>query len=213
MRKLFQWYWEELLAKVTGKGRWGQGIRCHGTISEHTYPDGRGKCVSSSDEAMVLLCLENGEQRFRYCLECETGEKKTKVDAYHPRYQTRWSSSNSGQNKCGGWSETGRARFTNLCKKISSAKKKPHVKALEIYTLRNVQAGKKIKSANAQDPTLGRMEFAANTDGYVAGWEGSDQETEGEGQDSELEDLDDTYLPPAKRKKKAGDEGKEAGTK
>ena len=71
--------------------------------------------------------------------------------------------------------------------------------------------GKKIKSANAQDPTLGRMEFAANTDGCVAGWEGSDQETEGEGQDSELEDLDDTYLPPAKRKKKAGDEGKEAG--
>ena len=107
LRKLFQWYWEELLAKVTGKGRWGQGIRCHGTISEHTCPDGtRGKYISSSDEAMVLLCLENGEQRFRCCLECETGEKKTKVDAYHPRYQTRWSSSNSGQNKYGGWSET-----------------------------------------------------------------------------------------------------------
>ena len=40
LRKLFQWCWEESLAKVTGKSRWGQGIRCHGAISEHTFPDG-----------------------------------------------------------------------------------------------------------------------------------------------------------------------------
>ena len=136
-------------------------------------------------------------------------KKKTKVDTYDARYQTRWSSSSSGQNKCGGWSEAGRARFTNLCKKISKAKKKPHAKALELHTLRNVQSGKKIKTANALDPSLGHMESAANTDGCVAGWEGSDQETEGEGPDGELEDLNDTYLPPAKRKKKADDEGKE----
>ena len=103
-------------------------------------------------------------------------KKKTKVDTCDARYQTRWSSSSSGQNKYGGWSEAGRARFSSLWKKISKAKKKPHVKALKLHTLHNIQTGKKIEISNAQDPTLGRMEFAADTNGHVAGWEGSDQE-------------------------------------
>jgi hypothetical protein len=206
-RHWFQWYWETLLPKVTGKYAWGQGIRTSGTICEHKDPDTGKKYISSSDEAMVLLCMENGEQRFKYCLECEL--KGEKADQHDEQYGTRWSSSSAGQNKFGGWTQKGRTRFIELCKKISKAKKKPHVKDLEESILRQIREDANMKVDPTDKSVLGPMEFAEDTYGYVGVWEGSDEETEGEGEESDIEDLDDSFLKPKARSGKGKKKSKE----
>ena len=210
----FRWYWDELLPKVTGKGRWGGNIRRYGTISEFKYPDSEEKYVSSTDEAMVLLCFENGERRFKYYLDCAKENPPGEVDHNDERFQTRWSNSSAGQNKFGGWTPKGRQRFSALCKTICRAKKSPHVKAVEEHTLRLIRRTVGLEDSDDEDaaPTLEATEFAPDAAGCAGGWEGSDQETEGEGAESELEALEDVYIKCVK-KKKGGKKKKKGGKK
>ena len=73
-RHWFQWYHTGVI-QVCGKTRYGHNIRKQGPIST-IKDEGGNKYVTSSDEAFLLLCLENSEQRLQYTAECRKNGKK-----------------------------------------------------------------------------------------------------------------------------------------
>ena len=208
-RDWFMWYWEHLLSKVGGKNKWGHTIRCYGTISKHAPPDDpKRKYITSSDEALVLVLYENCGQRFPYTAECAA--KNQTADKSHPRYQSKWSDSRAGQCKWGGWNLEGRKRYIELRDKISKAKRKEHVAAVEAHVLSEIQAKYKIgtkPAARKKGPNP--KDFEGKEEGYAPFGVESDEETEGEveGQEeeevnSDFEELDEEYqAPPPKRRR------------
>jgi hypothetical protein len=61
----FKWYWLHLLPKVCGNKRWGQTICQYGLICEHaSIENPKKKYVTSSDEALAMLLMENCGQHF-----------------------------------------------------------------------------------------------------------------------------------------------------
>ena len=202
----FMWYWEELLPKVTGKFRWGHGIRLGGIISRHTHPDDpKNKCVSASDEALVLLIYENCGQRFPYVAECT--ENNVEVDQSNPLYQAKWSDSTQGQAKFGGWNFAGRERFCNIRRVLAKVRRLPHVKAVEENALERLLIKANKKSALG-DVNTGKKgpDYVGRGDELAPFAADSEDEAEGEVGD-ELEDVDDTYLPVPKTKKNKGKKG------
>ena len=203
-REWFLWYWEHLLSKVGGKNSWGHSIRCYGTISKHSLPDDpKKKYITSSDEALVLVLYENCGQRFPYTAECMT--KGRKVDQDHPRYQSRWSDARAGQCKWGGWNLDGRKRYKELRGKISKAKRKEHVEAVESRALAELQAKHNIGNrTSAKKKGAKAKDFEGVEDGLASfGKESDDEETEGEEVEevsSDFEDLEEVYQAPPPKK-------------
>lgn len=205
-REWFMWYWEELLPKVTGKYVWGHSIRNYGTISAHTYPDDpKKKYITSSDEALVLTCYENGGQRFPYSAKCEKNGRKP--DKSSAQFTTRWSDAAVGQNKWGGWSAEGRKRYNTLRSVISKAKRKPHVAAVESFALKAIQKKNGINQGKAEKT---RAADVLNLDTTEAtNWSilaESDDETVGVDVASDIEVLEDNYktVRPKKKAKTSG---------
>jgi hypothetical protein len=133
----FVWYWTCLLPAVCSKHRWGPNLRNFCTISSGVYQkDASKKLVTDSDEAFVLACYENCERRWPYCATCK--KNGVAVDETHDEYMTRWCDDSSGQKKFGGWTNDGRARFSQHFRSIAKNKAKSHVADLEKKILRLV---------------------------------------------------------------------------
>lgn len=202
----FMWYWEELLPKVTGKFRWGHGIRYTGIISKHTHPDDpKTKYISASDEALVLLIYENCGQRFPYVAECH--KNNVDVDQSDPKYQAKWSDSTQGQAKFGGWNFAGRERFGNIRRVLAKVRRLPHVKAVEEDAL------ERLLIKNNKKKALGDVGTGKKGPDYVGRGDelapfAADSEDEAGGEvGDELEEVDDTYLPVPKKKRNKGKKG------
>lgn len=136
-REWFRWYWTCLLPKATGNGRWGASIRNWGCISDHAPPDSPGKkYVTSSDEALIAVTMENCAQRFPYLAALKNGQS---FDRYAPEYQSAYTCAESGSQKFGGWSLEGRARYTDMLAWIRKAKKNGRSLALEREILAEIQ--------------------------------------------------------------------------
>ena len=207
-REWFLWYWEHLLSKVSGKANWGHNIRCYGTISKHAPPDDpKKKYITSSDEALVLLLYENCGQRFPYTAECAA--KGVSADKTHKRYQSRWSSARAGQCKFGGWNLEGRKRYIELRSKISKAKRKNHVEAVETFTLKELQAKHNIGTKTAaKKKGVEPKDFEGKEEGFASFGVESDDETQGQEEEdeesSDFEDLEEVYqAPPPKKARNA----------
>ena len=197
-REWFLWYWEHLLSKVGGKNVWGHTIRCYGTISQHAPPDDPNrKYITSSDEALVLVMYENCGQRFPYTAECN--RKGIKVDQNHKRYQSRWSDNRAGQCKWGGWNLNGRKRYIELRTKISKAKRKNHVAAVEAHCLSELQAKHSIgTSRTSKKKGKKAKDFEGNEESFASFGVESDEELEEEEEEvpSDFEELEDDYRAP-----------------
>ena len=206
-REWFLWYWEHLLPKVGGKNSWGHSIRCYGTISKHTLPDDpKKKYITSSDEALVLVLYENCGQRFPYSADCQ--KKGLKVDKSHKKYQSRWTDARAGQCKWGGWNLKGRMRYIELRGKISKAKRKEHVQAVEAHALGEIQAKYNIGTRQPAKKKGAKVkDFEGKEEGFATfGVESSDEETEEgeeEGGSSDFEELGDNYQSPPKKAREA----------
>ena len=142
-RDVFKWFWDDLLPKVCGKTRFGRSIRHYTTICEAHHPnDSHHKLVTSSDEACVLILYENCYDRFMLAAELRkqkktlTKEEKDKCD----RYKSRWSVSTDGHCQWGGWKVEGRDRFKMHKKSIAKARKKAHVRDVELSILEEIKA-------------------------------------------------------------------------
>ncbi len=144
--------------------------------------------------------FENCSKRFPYVAECK--RKNVVPDKNHADYQARWPVSAAGQNKFGGWEDDGRARFVELRRKIGAAKQKERVQDLESAILKEIQ-DKYAKVQAEEDEEEGetneereRMnELLADTKENVG-----EAVVLAEGEDSDVEDLEDNFKPAKKKK-------------
>lgn len=206
-RELFLWYWDELLPKMAGSKRWGYSIRNYGCISSYCYPDSDTKYITSSDEAMIVVMFENCGQRFPYAAKCTKKGEKIKED--HPDNQAKYSDSTAGQSKYGGWNLEGRTRYNKIRKLISKAKRdrKKEIKAIEKLTLKELRSKNglnKKKSLKRKGRTPKDFEGKEEAKTAMVGVE-SDDETDIEAEEIELEEFDGRYPEPKKPKTKQGD--------
>jgi len=94
-RRLFYMLYEELMPCCVGRGDWGPEQWVQGSISDGTN-------VTVSDEAFVVLCLENYWDGW-------TGRKG---------YKNKCTDKTKGNLKFGGWAGEGLRRFNTLCNMV-----------------------------------------------------------------------------------------------
>ena len=197
-REIFKWYWLCLLPAVCSKYRWGENLRRNCPISTGVHINDPSKTlVTHTDEAFVLVTYENCDQRWPYCMECKRNQEKP--DKKADRYQTRWCDDSAGQNRFGGWTNEGRARFVRHAKKIALAKKGNHIKVLEDSILAEIS--KEDPNEDMDESQQNESEFGGakgkasflNTD-----WENISLDD----LESDDEDLDANYRKPKKKKTK-----------
>ncbi len=199
----FLWYWEKLLVQDAGKEWWSGAIRHYGTISAYAPLDEpNNKYITNSTEAMIVLIFENCAQRFPYIVECTKAGVKPNQGC--KEFQAKWSNLQSGQNIFGGWEFEARSRFIDLKKSIRVAKSRAHVKQVEEIALKLLR--KQLKLKDKKEP---------KTDKSGPNLAGKEKELEdfmedptenvavGEEENSDIEELDDVFLPPPKKKTKA----------
>ena len=200
-RDWFMWHWEALLPKACGDPRWGRSIRNYGIISAHAPANNpKTKYVTSSDEALVLLMYENCGRRFPYCAECKVNN--VPVDKNSEQYQSKWTDSAVGQSKFGGWDLAGRVRFQAIRAKISHAKRKETTKGVEEFVLGLIQAKNGIGTRASANKSSAEKEFqlkAGLLEHFNVEPDDDTVDTDG-GFTSDLEELDDVYRKPHKKK-------------
>jgi hypothetical protein len=146
MKDLMVKYWDKLLPCVAGGAtRWSPSKRHYQTICAGVvtpgFPDS-GPCVTASDEAYLVVLLENNYNKWVY-MHKDLGSDKKKIAARRaakdPKLEVPYTSNKVGQNKFGGWNAAGRARFSALKAEIITARGQAHVPALEAKILEMVR--------------------------------------------------------------------------
>jgi hypothetical protein len=129
---MFMLYWEEYLPKQVGASDWDKNVRYYNTISEATRPDCKSHTlhlVTPEDEAFLVLSIQNGISRWKMDYErAEKGLKKTKEE--EKENGGLFTSTTSGQNQYGGWSEEGLELYQKYRDMNIAARKDP--KCLEV---------------------------------------------------------------------------------
>lgn len=195
--QVFDWYWEYLLPCVVGKFAWGHGMRNYCTISRGTYPDDpEKKYITSSDEALTLVLMENCAQRFPFSskLHADGVTKLTEEHKKHPKYQSKYSLDHLGNVQWGGWTTEGRDRYKNLWSVIATNKRKDHVYRVEKAALLRLQAKNNIKTRKT-GKTAGGDGMPNMADPTEVSFIDIDSEDE-MAEDSDIEDADDNFLKP-----------------
>jgi hypothetical protein len=119
----FRIYWEELVKVVCCASTWGVHARYYYPMSsavrpsdEDKAPDKQRKLVTVSNEAFVILSLENNEKRWPWY----NRWKKLNPDLKHPKRKDNddnkpeFSHPIGGPNPFGQWEDKGRVRFVEL---------------------------------------------------------------------------------------------------
>lgn len=199
----FLWYWEKLLVQDAGKEWWSGSIRHYGTISAYAPLDEpNNKYITNSTEAMIVLIFENCAQRFPYIVEC--AKAGVKVNMNSDRFQAKWSNLQSGQNIFGGWEFEARSRFIDLKRSIRVAKSRPHVKDVEEIALKLLRKSlnlKEKKVAKKEKPSLNLAGKEKELEDFME--DPTENVAVGEEENSDIEELDEVFLPPPKKKTKA----------
>ena len=111
-RSAFDWMVDEGIGKIAGRNRW-QHHKYYGPLSTYApKEDPKKPFVTPGDEALLILMIENYENRWNYELKCEA--KDEKVDRTDSDYETLYSDNACGQCQYGGWNQAGRDRFRVL---------------------------------------------------------------------------------------------------
>ena len=198
----FLWYWDKLLVADAGKDYWSGSIRHYGTISGYApLEDPTNKYITNSTEAMIVLIFENCAQRFPFCVECM--QKKVKVDQTDAKFQAKWSNLQSGSDPFGGWEYGARTRFITLRDKIRIAKSRAHVQEVEEYALKLLREGHNLKEKKAAKTEKTAPSFAGKEKELEDFMEDLTEEVAvAEDDSSDIEEIDDVFLPPPKKKAK-----------
>ena len=108
---IFQFYWEKLLPKQVGSLMWSKDVRNYNTICEATRRDvPKHPMITPEDEAFTVLVIENSYDRWEKEIEeknaggssSNNNNKKKK-----PNYNGKYTTTDSGQNEWGGWTDEG----------------------------------------------------------------------------------------------------------
>lgn len=156
---LFVWYWDVLLCPVACTSHyWRPSIRHNQTISKAKF---FGEvCVPEGTEAMCLVLYENYHKRWKNKFapeRADCGRKKwdhpTKPN--QPDYKlftTKYTSSDQGSAKFGGWSDAGRKRYDALKKDLETIRKQGFSKQLEKLCLQRVRLANGFAADQLPDP-------------------------------------------------------------
>jgi hypothetical protein len=160
----FMLYWEEYLPKQVGAQEWDKNTRYYVTISQAKRQDcseainAKLYQVTPEDEAFLVLSIENGLQRWKEeFVKVQEGKKSDDKD-----YNGIYTSTTSGQNQYGGWSEEGLEKFKTYVEKNIEARKDPKTAKLEADCLNKLRVKWGIQSDNAveHNKLVARMKSA-----------------------------------------------------
>ena len=127
---IFEFYWEELLPKQVGSLVWSKDVRNYVTICEARRRDIQSlPMITAQDEAFTVLVIQNSIERWTKEVDKERGvstteEKKTNHNGI-------FTTTDSGQNEWGGWSEAGLDVFHKYVDENEAARKKKETRAIE----------------------------------------------------------------------------------
>lgn len=160
----FMLYWEEYLPKQVGAQEWDKNTRYYVTISQAKRQDcseainKKLYLVTPEDEAFLVLSIENGLQRWKEEFgKVQEGKKSDDKD-----YNGIFTSTTSGQNQYGGWSEAGLEKFKTYVAMNIEARKDPMTEQLEANCLNKLRVKWGIQSDNAveHNKLMARMKSA-----------------------------------------------------
>jgi hypothetical protein len=162
----FQMYWEDYLPKQVGATEWDRNTRYYATISKAKRKDCKShelKLVTPEDEAFLVLSIENGLQRWKEEFDIRqaadvgaevlangaevSDERASKFDNHSGLY----TSTTSGQNQYGGWSEQGLELFKQYVEWNVAARKDPKAEKVEEDCLYNLRVKWGIQCATAEE--------------------------------------------------------------
>ena len=135
MEAFFDKYWDTLLPKVAGHANWPPTKRHYLLLSAAETKSKNAAldplpCVDHTSEAFLVAIWDNCFQKWNY--ECLQKRKNAPVDQDHANMQRLdFTTSNSGCQKFGGWSELGKSRVKTLAKTSKKARVQAHVEAVE----------------------------------------------------------------------------------
>jgi hypothetical protein len=141
----FQFYWEELLPKQVGSCCWSKDIRNYTTICEAIRKDithMNMPMITSEDEAFTVLVVENSYDRWMTEIQEDNIARQqgtTKLNERKPNYNGRYSTTDSGQNEWGGWTEEGLAIFNGYVDSNREARKKITTQTIERNCLARIK--------------------------------------------------------------------------
>jgi hypothetical protein len=149
-KKIFEFYWDNLLFRIAGKPLWDQNIRHHGIISTHTPENSPTKpYIMAGTEAFICVLFQNCYDKWVYMAE-ERKKGNTKPDRKHPRMKCPYTDSDAGQKRWGGWNDVGRKRFREYEEKVREARRKKHVLGVEKACLARLRVRHKIEEREAK---------------------------------------------------------------
>ena len=145
--KIFAFYWDSLLPPAAHASKWWKPmIRHNQVISKATF-DGV-ECVPAAAEAFTFLVCENMEDRwYKGFQQSDIGRAKgwqfpkKKEDLRTEELKAKYTASDKGAVKYGGYNSAGRRRYNQVKKLIEDARRdQPRVEELEALVLQKVHA-------------------------------------------------------------------------
>ena len=129
----FEWfgvYWEELVRVVSCANTWGVHSRHYNLMSSAVRPSDLNKkpekqraLVTVSNEAFLILSLENNEERWPWHNDWVKENPGKAVPRKHPNNQPKYSHPTGGPCFYGSWQDKGRVRFVELMDMIGDNRK------------------------------------------------------------------------------------------
>lgn len=145
--RIFTWYWDCLLPQVTGNNRdWQPGIRHYATISEAAPQDTPAKLyMTASHEAFAATHYNSYRDSWleQWQLKKANPGKSiipakirppgvddsveflvgaTSIRCYAAKYKAKWTSSDTGAERTGGWSKEGKKAYQDLLVEVKKAR-------------------------------------------------------------------------------------------
>ena len=121
------------LPQVVSPEKWGPDVRYKDRVSTCKVPDGPEGAlrITASSEAVAVLLVKNNHSKWEAMYKHRHINKNfgAKMPAWkkteekeNVEFKTKWSDSNCGQNKFGGWKTEGMHEFVRLCNVVKTAR-------------------------------------------------------------------------------------------
>jgi hypothetical protein len=158
----FMLYWEEYLPKQVGAQEWDKNTRYYTLISQAMRKDCKSHSlhlITPEDEAFLVLSVENGVQRWKEEFQKKAIPKpKVAVAAGAPEkkkvkedFSGLFTSTTSGQNQYGGWSEEGLCLFKTYVDLNVTARQDENSVQLEKICLQKLREKWNIQMPTAEE--------------------------------------------------------------
>jgi hypothetical protein len=140
---IFEFYWEELLPKQVGSCAWSKDIRNYTTICDAIRKEVTRKpmpMITSEDEAFTVLVVKNSYGRWMKEIQEKDGApQKEDARKKRPNYNGLYTTTDSGQNEWGGWTQEGLEIFNSYVDINRAARKGKNCRDVEKVCLARIK--------------------------------------------------------------------------